>query len=127
MGPDFSSAITKWTSPGLSCLLVKIGKGYPGLLPGNEHAKKQTVLHGAAAAAGAGDYRPLATVLSLVPSQLLVLSHQRDSASASFISLPHTGYQAISSVPATKDPGYTLSCRNSCESRAVTTIPLLIT
>lgn len=63
LGPDFSSAITKWTSPGLSCLLVKIGKGYPGLLPGKEHAKKQTVLRGAAVAAGAGDYRPLGTVL----------------------------------------------------------------
>lgn len=107
--------------------MVKIGKGYPGLLPGKEHAKKLTVLHGAAAAAGAGHYRPLGTVLSLAQTKLLVLSHQRDSASASFISLPHTGYQAISFVTATKDPGYTLSCRDSCESRAVTTIPLLIT
>lgn len=44
--PDFNSAITKWTSQGLSCPLVKIGKAYPGFLPGKEHAKKQTVLTG---------------------------------------------------------------------------------
>lgn len=76
LGPDFSSAITKRTTGGLSCLLVKVGKGYPGLLPGKEHAKKRTVLQ-EAAAAGAGDCRPLATtVLSLAQTQLLVHSHQ---------------------------------------------------
>lgn len=68
--------LTKWTTRSLSCLLVNIGKSYPGLLPGKEHAKKQTVLQ-EAAAAEAGDCGPLATTVpSLAQTQLLVLSHQ---------------------------------------------------
>lgn len=125
--------LTKWTTRNLSCLLVNIGKSYPGLLQGKSMLKsklfyrKQQLL----GQETAGPW----LLLSLVwhrPSCWSLATRvpfkpPRDSASASFIPLPHTGYPAISSAPTTKDPGHALCCRSSSESRAVITVPLLIT